>query len=116
MPERIQRRRNFGWRKPPNTVYVGRPSRWGNPFSVYEHGQRGAVTKFRDWLDGAYADIYPINRQWVLGNIEHLRGKNLSCWCAKGEACHADVLMELANKEKKPAGVSPDGHSLPERD
>ena len=33
-PKRIQRRRTKGWRMPPNTVYVGRPSKWGNPFKV----------------------------------------------------------------------------------
>lgn len=32
MPERIQRQRTKGWRMPDNTVYVGRPTRWGNPF------------------------------------------------------------------------------------
>ena len=32
-PIRIQRKRTKGWRMPPNTVYVGRPSKWGNPFN-----------------------------------------------------------------------------------
>lgn len=32
MPKRIQLRRTKGWRKPPNTVVVARPSKWGNPF------------------------------------------------------------------------------------
>jgi hypothetical protein len=31
--KRIQRRRSKGWRMPPNAIYVGRPSRWGNPFA-----------------------------------------------------------------------------------
>jgi len=29
---------------------------------------------------------------------DHLRGKNLACWCALDQPCHADVLLELANK------------------
>ncbi len=34
-PTRIQRRRTKGWKMPPNTVYVGRPTKWGNPFRVF---------------------------------------------------------------------------------
>ena len=34
MPIRIQRRRTKGWRMPAGAVYVGRPSYFGNPFSV----------------------------------------------------------------------------------
>lgn len=34
MPERIQRRRTVGWRMPKGAVYVGRPTRWGNPYAV----------------------------------------------------------------------------------
>ena len=40
MPERIQRRRTRGWRMPVRAVYVGRPTRWGNPFDwrdIYDH-------------------------------------------------------------------------------
>lgn len=33
-PKRIQRKRTKGWRMPENTVYVGRPSKWGNPFKL----------------------------------------------------------------------------------
>lgn len=33
-PKRIQRKRTKGWRMPPNTIYVGRPSRWGNPWEI----------------------------------------------------------------------------------
>jgi Domain of unknown function (DUF4326) len=34
-PKRIQRKRTKGWKMPPNTVYVGRPTRLGNPFDDY---------------------------------------------------------------------------------
>lgn len=33
-PKRIQRKRTKGWRMPEGAVYVGRPSRWGNPIRV----------------------------------------------------------------------------------
>jgi hypothetical protein len=36
MPKRIQRRRIAGWRMPEGAVYVGRPTRWGNPFAYHD--------------------------------------------------------------------------------
>lgn len=32
--KRIQRKRTKGWRMPPNTIYVGRGTKWGNPFRI----------------------------------------------------------------------------------
>ena len=87
-PQRIQRKRTKGWTMPDNTLYVGRPSKWGNPFTVAEYGQGGAVVKFRDY----------INHSFEYDDIKQLRGKNLACWCRLDEPCHADVLLELANK------------------
>lgn len=42
MPERIQRQRTKGWRLPDGAIYVGRPTRWGNPF-VYRDESRGLI-------------------------------------------------------------------------
>ncbi|HEY9415508.1 MAG TPA: DUF4326 domain-containing protein [Pseudonocardia sp.] len=42
MPKRIQRQRTKGWRMPEGAVYVGRPTKWGNPF-VYRDVSRGLV-------------------------------------------------------------------------
>lgn len=88
-PKRIQRKRTKGWRMPPNTVYVGRPTKWGNPFKV---GVCGTVENCFDAfrITAPYFD--------VTDDIEELRGKNLACWCKLGEPCHADVLLELANE------------------
>ena len=100
-PKRIQRKRTAGWRTPPNTVNVSRPSRWGNPFKVVEgRTQSEAVMAFHAWLtvDGFDARI-PEKKQWMLENIETLRGKDLACFCKPGTPCHADILMELANHE-----------------
>lgn len=36
IPRRIQRRRTKGWTMPPGAIYVGRPTKWGNPFVVGE--------------------------------------------------------------------------------
>jgi len=100
-PVRIQRKRSKGWKMPANTVYVGRPSKWGNPWAIGENGpmdrtpndNEGAVGLFRDMLaDEELRTVcaYP-------SDITELRGKNLACWCSTDKLCHADVLLELAN-------------------
>ena len=75
---------------PAGAVYVGRPSRWGNPFVIGKDGTREEVlAKFREYAVERMAS----EPRW----LEPLAGKNLTCWCAP-EACHGDVLMELANQ------------------
>ena len=87
IPKRIQRKRTKGSKMPPNTIFVGRPSKWGNPFKTAEEFRNDlAIKRFRDPL--AYATIR-----------HELRGKNLSCWCPFDQLCHADVLLEIANPE-----------------
>lgn len=89
MPRRIQLRRTAGWRKPDNTVVVARPGRWGNPFDDAE--------TYRLWLNGWISGPQLPNRPGHDVIRAELRGKNLACWCAPGGACHADVLLEIAN-------------------
>lgn len=92
MPKRIQRKRKKGWMMPEGTVYVGRPSKWGNPFRVGRHypTATAAVRAFR-----VYAAHHAyFNPNW----LEPLRGKDLACWCKLSDPCHADVLLELANR------------------
>ena len=69
-------------------VYIGRPSKWGNPFSIGKHGTREEVIeKYQEWLSG----------QWeLLDSLDELEGKVLGCHC-KPLACHGDVLAALAN-------------------
>lgn len=95
-PQRIQRKRTKGWKMPENTVYVGRPSYWGNPF-LHGHGNIEKmrpilVELFRDWIEN------DIDAEDLRNNIHLLRGKNLACWCPIGQPCHADVLLEHANQ------------------
>jgi hypothetical protein len=47
MPKRIQRKRTKGWRMPEGAVYVGRPTKWGNPFDVATYGRDLAIRNFR---------------------------------------------------------------------
>lgn len=120
-PRRVQRKRSKGWRMPENTVYVGRGSKWGNPYRAVSMGthwtivDRGVLREFkltrREALKTVvswYAESVANSWSRVPSREEirtELRGKNLACWCPLEDAegnrvpCHADVLLELANGE-----------------
>lgn len=77
MPKRIQRKRTKGWKMPANTVYVGRPSKWGNPYSVQCFGGANeAVSAFRRYVTANQQSA----ERWRIP-LHELRGKNLACWC-----------------------------------
>ena len=98
MPDPVQRRRTRGWRMPPNTVYVGRPTRFGNPFPAAEISPALAVAVFDRWLTTVIArPVFESRRAAILANLHLLRGKNLACWCPLDQPCHRDVLLRLAN-------------------
>ena len=73
---------------PSNTVYVGRPTKWGNPYTVTGVATLEMCLKvYRSWL-----------RREVKNNplfLEPLRGKDLACWCSLDKPCHADILLEM---------------------
>lgn len=97
-PKRIQRKRTKGWRMPLGTTYVGRPSAWGNPYSV---GDACGCADQPDVMDAESAVLH--FREDTVRNAESgwfspLRGRDLACWCPLGQPCHADVLLELANR------------------
>ena len=112
-PVRIQRKRAKGWRMPANAVYVGRPGRYGNPFHVGQEAPSHAqcVRLFQRWLGGSLSDdeirirFAAPNAQWYIAMragrraaIASLRGRDLACWCRLDQPCHADVLLEFANR------------------
>lgn len=72
---------------PSGAVYIGRPSKWGNPFKAGVHGTRSEVIRmYRDYLF----------KSGLINDIHELKGCHLVCYC-KPKACHGDVLIELAN-------------------
>ena len=74
---------------PKDAVYIGRPSKWGNPFTMSEYGKREwVIEKYREWILSQPKLIEDARRELV--------GKDLVCYCAP-QACHGDVLLELAN-------------------
>jgi hypothetical protein len=114
MPKRIQRKRSKGWQMPENTVYVGRPSKWGNPYHIgknyfEEVFEDGEIVDILSWdsidekvavqfFEEAISKKYPIMKITTEVIITELRGKDLACWCPLDKPCHADVLLRLANK------------------
>ena len=97
-PIRIQRKRTKGWRMPPNTVYVGRPTTWGNPYTVagyYVSGYSGTSTQARQMCVDRFEDEITDFKRLVMKRL--LAGKNLACWCPLDQPCHADVLLKIAN-------------------
>lgn len=114
-PLRIHRVSDPAWRAPANTVFVGRPTLYGNPF---------ASTDPQKALDAYLVHIQPGTKTISLGpelwvapdahknalhydypgflrtqGVRALRGKNLACTCPPGAPCHADALLMLVNSK-----------------
>ena len=112
-PKRIQRKRTKGWRMPEGAVSVCRPSIWGNPFTAHDaiaiagcqppDAQEFVVGCFSNWLRGDRKNWMGVESDHaaaaILSRLSDLRGKDLACWCALDQPCHADVLLRLANGE-----------------
>lgn len=76
---------------PKDAVYVGRPTQFGNPFTVDKYGRGEAVKLYNQW-------IYEPEQDYLRGIIQReLSGKDLICWCVPA-ACHASTIMEIANE------------------
>lgn len=72
----------------PDAVYIGRGSKWGNPFRIGEDGdRREVIAKYEDYLK-----YHPE----LIAALGELRGKDLVCYCAP-KPCHGDTLLRLAN-------------------
>lgn len=84
------------FRKEPYDVYIGRPSKWGNPFSHKE----GTAARFKV---NSRAEAIERYEQWIrsqpglMADLHELQGKVLGCWC-KPKACHGDVLVKLLDE------------------
>lgn len=101
-PVRVQRKRTKGWKMPPNTVVVTRGTKWGNPFVVNPTARPGSGAKHMPNVASA-SEAVATYREYLkecpdlIAALPELRGKNLACFCALDQPCHADVLLEFAN-------------------
>jgi hypothetical protein len=79
----------------PFDIYVGRPSKWGNPYShkpgtlaeFLVGSRKEAIEKFEDYL---------LNNKELMDSLHELKGKTLGCWCHP-KACHGDILAKWTN-------------------
>lgn len=70
-------------------VYVGRPSKWGNPYEIGRDGDRfDVIAKYEKYLQ---------SNPELLAQVGELKGKRLGCWCSP-KICHGDILAKLANE------------------
>lgn len=76
---------------PDGAIYVGRPTKWGNPYRIGPHGDRDLVIY-------QYEKYIEDNPDLWDAAVRELRGHDLVCWCAP-EPCHADILLKIANEE-----------------
>ena len=114
-PVRIQRSK-ISKQVSPNglpIVYVGRPGKFGNPFKIkcnagiwivnYPLSDKKVMCTSKDSAIDVAVKLYEfyIKAKMERGfDLSELKGKNLSCWCSLKGKCHADVLLELANRKE----------------
>ena len=91
MPQVLNKKKG---KLPLGAVYVGRPSKWGNPFKI-------SKTLTRDDVIQKYEDriVANIQNNPIVYDLSELKGKDLVCWCHP-QPCHAYILLKLANKEE----------------
>jgi NOL1/NOP2/fmu family ribosome biogenesis protein len=92
-------------------VYIGRKlntqKHYGNPFShknlphtIKCNTREESIENFRRWMMGeTFKEVEPGRRDWILMNLEKLRGQRLGCFCAP-KACHGDVYIEMLKRGK----------------
>ncbi len=73
-------------------IYIGRPSKWGNPFSIGKDGTREEVMqKYENYL---------LNNLNLMNSLYELKDKVLGCWC-KPKICHGDILIKYIERLEK---------------
>lgn len=126
MPQRYKRSRTAGARLPAGVVCVTRPSRFSNPFKPYSRvaipaneigiedrglGVTGVVMidvgdveNCLAWFRIQTRALRDLYERDGLDYFEPIRGRDLACWCDLASPCHADVLLDLANR---PTSIAP---------
>jgi hypothetical protein len=122
MAKRIQRKRTKDYTQPLGTIYVGRPTKWGNPIRlngdcIYIDAsyRRKILSPWVFYNVGDLDDVIYLFEKILIGtqfynkdlqywsdhfaklDIKDLKGANLSCWCPLNKPCHADILLKYAN-------------------
>lgn len=87
-------------KKEPYDVYIGRGSKWGNPYTHLEtSSQAKYIVETRDIAVESYRDyIITGDGMHLLNSLHELKGKIIGCWC-KPKSCHGDILKELVEEK-----------------
>lgn len=92
---------NIRWEK--CDLFIGRPSKWGNPFIIGRDGDRKEVVKkYHDWI---------LTQKKLMTSLHELKGKRLGCFCAPLE-CHGNILVNLIAQYVKSKSASKKVYSL----
>lgn len=76
--------------KDEHDVYIGRGSKWGNPFVIHVDGTRSEVIqKYKEWI---------LTQPQLIASLKEIKGKRLGCFCTP-KPCHGDILAKMANDE-----------------
>lgn len=75
-------------KREPFDVYIGRPSKWGNPYPLNDQSRGATLTLYRQWI---------MNRPELMAALPELNGMILGCWCSPNK-CHGDILAELVRQ------------------
>ena len=107
-PQRIQLSRRKGWRLQDHSLAlnglparaVTRPGIYGNPHRVGRDGTaEECVAKYRADIETVLNGEIGLHKAVIVALLRDIRGKNLGCYCSPDAPCHADVLLDLANRE-----------------
>jgi hypothetical protein len=91
---------------PENTIYVGRATKFGNPFIIGKDGTREeCLESYKEYMEELIIVDFDVNNliinkmkpRWIVLGVPELKGHNLMCFCKEELPCHADLLLKLAN-------------------
>ena len=77
-------------------IYVGRPNKWGNPYS---HLDKSLAEYKVESVDDALKkyEEYLLNNKKLFDSLSELKYKKIACWC-KTKKCHAYILKKYVDK------------------
>lgn len=94
---------NKQYRKHIGSIYIGRPSKYGNPFKIGRDGSREEVLeKYENYLNATEQEA--LRKDMII----HLQGKVLACWC-KPKKCHGDIIARIVDRERESLYFSKQG-------
>jgi hypothetical protein len=86
------------FQKEHHDIYIGRPSKWGNPYTHIKDRETKAefIVDTREEAIAKYRD-YILKNETLMNSLHELEGKILGCWCYPNP-CHGEVLIDLVRK------------------